>query len=862
MSKYLNFFKSTKSVFLSTSAIGALMLAGCGGGNGNGTNSVSVVTPPTPPVTDTTAPTVTISSSKTEPEGGETVILSSDANDDTDGALTPSLTCDDGNLRGEFLIIPQTDIDLTITCEATATDAAGNTASAQVAIEVKPTVTSLEVADGKTNLMQGEIGVVLTKNLVLNDETYPGKLGEEDVTIFNATDGGIGFFVPLGTSVGDQVLTFELNDSTYAFEVAVEALPEISAPKDVIITSYSDRIDTLDELLHQTDFFVSQSERDFIAGIQSDLRAKIDNIDDFSEEDILEAAKLLKANETDLKTMANAVGRKLTNEEAEVCVSENGAYILSETVVVAGLVAIAGLSLKGAAATANPILVGTGGVAIAALIVNLRGADGIIDSAKNLFSCAGDIIGDIGSEVEQASFKHQGFSGKYVESFSRKFGPQNFLENETYTLKLTREREIENLVPDQFFAGLSSLINGLESIPFVPASYIQPLKDLQPTYTDVISPPISLGTVSNDMIDVTLAGSSADITLSLLYTGSDRTLLDPGIDFNIELKKDDEILGEFEATLTAVPKAQDAMVTVTSEEPSQFDVNATGANLEVTSQPQKGRVDIVDFNTFTYTSDTNQEDEDQFDFVATLGAQRSDTATVFVNIEPLEPITAESQVVSVEVGGSLNIEVVTTGDSVEIIGAPTQGQAAVSGPNNFIYTANETASGQDSFEYIGVLDGRQSEPAIVMIDIEAKDPFIGNWVITASADHSTIMGPECEGRGFREDSPGDTYSFNLIIEGVNGSNLHDAVFPSGWEALQLIDSGANKTNRIRSLRINDQHIVVEKSKIILRDSPTGFGYESEQVRLNIYGDNELDGFMHYTLGSSQCAFRYTFLGQK
>ena len=105
-------FEHHKLKYLTTTAliISPLGLNACGGS--------ATSTPPPPPavVADTTPPSVSISASKLNIEGGETVILSFAAEDDSGEAVETALECDGGDLRQEFLITQETQENFEIVC--------------------------------------------------------------------------------------------------------------------------------------------------------------------------------------------------------------------------------------------------------------------------------------------------------------------------------------------------------------------------------------------------------------------------------------------------------------------------------------------------------------------------------------------------------------------------------------------------------------------------------------------------------------------------------------------------------------------------------------------------------------------------
>jgi len=141
-------------------ALFALGVTACGGGSSSGGS----VTPPlSTPVADTTAPTVSFNASTLTVASGETGVSTLTATDNIGVTSGPTITCTNGgSFSGSTFTAPTVTSDTTVICTASASDAAGNTGTADLTVTVTPpvpdttapTVTfspaSLTVASGTT----------------------------------------------------------------------------------------------------------------------------------------------------------------------------------------------------------------------------------------------------------------------------------------------------------------------------------------------------------------------------------------------------------------------------------------------------------------------------------------------------------------------------------------------------------------------------------------------------------------------------------------------------------------------------------------------------------------------------------------
>lgn len=127
------------STFLCISVI----LSACGGGSGSSSSSSSSGGTTPPPVADTTAPTVTFNPTTLSIESGQTETSTLTATDTVGVTMGPTVTCTNGGVFSDSTFSAPTVSQITQSiCTASASDAAGNSASATLSVTINPPTTS------------------------------------------------------------------------------------------------------------------------------------------------------------------------------------------------------------------------------------------------------------------------------------------------------------------------------------------------------------------------------------------------------------------------------------------------------------------------------------------------------------------------------------------------------------------------------------------------------------------------------------------------------------------------------------------------------------------------------------------------
>ena len=612
------------------------LLAAC---DGNFSAPPQVISPP-PPVADTQAPTVTMTASKTDPKGGETVILDATVTDDTDTGLSADLACDGGDLRGEFLKLPLVESEETITCDATASDSAGNTGSTSLSLTISPTTSTVALATEQSEFVQGEVGVLFVENVALGENRYAGKIGETDVTLTNTFGNSLSVGIPLDLAAGDYVLSFEIDGALYTFPVTVAEAETVADPVGVITSYLQDHIDSINNLIAEPGFEAAE-----VAALEErreNFFAFIDSIDQQATDDLQNVAKVIAAN-YDLggtDTQKNA-SDGVSQETSAVCQkiflgeepnrAAEAAYFVGNfaMVIFDGFDRMLG-DLVGNEQTerrSNPYL------------AKMRSSSKKLLSTKErctkalLYKSRSTVLGVRGKVIDPQVVYEKAL---YKET------DQTFIDQELAGIELLEETELYEEIYDAFVSQVARLRSLVESFDIVPQSLLSELDALEPTSTTIVQENVFLGAVTPGTIGGQLNYSGGVGEALFTFTGDDIDSLADGVAFTYELNDGSETYGTFDALLTATPSAANAMVTIKSNDPTQFDVPAYGSRLEVTSQPQKGRVDVIDENTLQYTYEGDDlETQDELKYTAILGEQRADEATVFLEIDKEDPFDCD-----------------------------------------------------------------------------------------------------------------------------------------------------------------------------------------------------------------------------
>ncbi|MCP8899772.1 hypothetical protein [Gilvimarinus xylanilyticus] len=205
-----------------------LILFGCGG--------ASTENPPAPPpsLEDSTAPQISIDSNVESQWPGSTVMLSTNASDNSGLPPEVSVSCDRGSLEGKILNLPVDPAVRSVKCIAVAEDAGGNSATDDVVIEITPTAITL--IDSDLEFFPGSTVVYSYEGPELSGASVEVTLGGVSISHVGISDNVISFIVPLGVE-GLSDVNVLINKVKYSSKINVNPEVVIEDPLKVVLDS-------------------------------------------------------------------------------------------------------------------------------------------------------------------------------------------------------------------------------------------------------------------------------------------------------------------------------------------------------------------------------------------------------------------------------------------------------------------------------------------------------------------------------------------------------------------------------------------------------------------------------------------------
>ena len=566
---------------------------------------------------DTTAPTVSLTAPRTTVEGGETVAITVSAADNVDTSLQPSLTCSGGTLAGALLITGPVTSNATITCTATAVDAAGNQGSGSIQITVRPTVASL-AAESTSTVRPGEVAVLGATDLSLSKARYVGTFGGRDVTLVRTTGGTLAFLTPDDLTPGDYRLTAVIGDRRYDLPFQVAAAPAIADPRAAVLAALIDARTRGEALAGAGD--LSPTQEALVSAARNAVGEAIAGIDSFSETDLRRMAMIVTVNAP--FTSGDAMTRAF--------VSADCGFALARSTGRLGLIAfVIGAGAIGGSGLGGPLGPAVGVLAAAALLKFTAAGprlirDTVSDVRTNCLSEAETAFASLSTGTTRP-----GSSDAKTLAVAQRYG---FRKIEPRAFVLRQIRAIDPSVAGRV-ARLRDL--ALQSLGLLPASVSAGLSDSvatieQPETRDVPAAEISLGGISRAEVTGTKGGSGTSFMLA--FNASDS--ITENIDFDVTLNRTGEAPVTFLAQLVLdLPGADDAALTVTQGQTARSTLQVRGASsLEIVEQPAHGAATLSPTGELTYTPFGTYAGTDRFTYRARNSNGVSRTATVLINI--------------------------------------------------------------------------------------------------------------------------------------------------------------------------------------------------------------------------------------
>ena len=183
------------------------------------------------------------------------------------------------------------------------------------------------------------------------------------------------------------------------------------------------------------------------------------------------------------------------------------------------------------------------------------------------------------------------------------------------------------------------------------------------------------------------------------------------------------------------PTGNDDVVTTAEDTPitgsvlaNDSDVDGNPLTAALATGPSNGTLVLNPDGTFTYTPDANFSGSDVFTYTVSDGNGGTDTATVVINVTPVNdaPIAsndsysvAEDGVLMVGGDGVLGNDSDVEGDALmaSLVSGPSNGTLTLNANGTFTYTPNANFNGTDSFTYVANDGLADSAPATVTINV-------------------------------------------------------------------------------------------------------------------------------------------------
>ena len=235
---------------------------------------------------------------------------------------------------------------------------------------------------------------------------------------------------------------------------------------------------------------------------------------------------------------------------------------------------------------------------------------------------------------------------------------------------------------------------------------------------------------------------------------------------------------------------------------SDVDGDTLSVEAETITTAGGGSVVLLDDGTFTYTPATNFNGQDSFEYTLVDGAGGSDTATVTLDVAPVNdaPVAQDDTFTGTEdtdvTGNVLANDSDVDGDTLSVEAATITpaggGSVELQSDGTFTYTPAANFNGQDSFDYTLVDGAGGSDVGTVAIDVEEDvDPGDGLILVegTDRRDFISVIrsqdGHKILGEG------GNDYLFgSQAADLIDGGNGKDRIF--GNDGDDVLNGGEGK----------------------------------------------------------------------
>jgi hypothetical protein len=182
--------------------------------------------------------------------------------------------------------------------------------------------------------------------------------------------------------------------------------------------------------------------------------------------------------------------------------------------------------------------------------------------------------------------------------------------------------------------------------------------------------------------------------------------------------------------------------------------------------PSHGTLSLAPDASYTYTPAANYHGLDSFSFQASDGTNASNVATISVSVLDVTAPVAQTASFGVDQNGSKSGAVLASdsdGDtlSYSLVTAPSHGTLSLNSDGSYLYTAALGYSGNDSFSFVANDGTLSSNPAEVLVTINATTPV----PVQPVRDTPAVLDPSTGTWGIRNSSgtglPDSTFRYGL-----------------------------------------------------------------------------------------------------
>ncbi|MDH7972867.1 Ig-like domain-containing protein [Sphingomonas sp. AR_OL41] len=566
---------------------------------------------------DTEAPHVSIAAPGSV-DGGETIALTTTVTDNVDRNLTAVITCTGGTLTGTILATTAVAADTSITCTATATDAAGNRGSGMVTIQVKASTVALSLGEGQSSVQQGQAGLLVASNLALSDATYTGALNGKAIKLYRATTTGLSFLVPADLAPGTYPLTVTVGTRMYSYSLTVVAAPTIPDAKAVVADTLTGARTSIDDFLAQNGAAMTSEQAAQYAAYRKVVTDALATIDTLSQSDLAALAIQFKANALAPTTTQAATGTysiELCNTSANLFVSKN----------------VRGIALIGLAAALftapEPITKLFAAAALGVAIGNLALPGGVLSEiTKVAASCYSESAYTV---LYDSNVQGQSSQMQFVRAVAATT-PTGFRNNQPTNLRLQQSLTLDAAIAGKVSANIKQLTEILGRLPFTPDTVKKVLDLIVPEKTAFVpANEVTLANISSPQITGKKSGSGDVVTLTFSAAPSDQN-----IDFTFTLNRSNGTPIPLSGTLILnAPTASDAAFEVIQGKSTQTTIPIRGAtSIDILTQPAHGTVTLTSDGLLTYIPSGQYFGADQFTYRARNSSATSASATVMISV--------------------------------------------------------------------------------------------------------------------------------------------------------------------------------------------------------------------------------------